>query len=95
MYMNDLKNNPSPPDPERDAGEYITVLMDYFRPAGEEKDVTHWLATSELCDAIRRLCPGAGIRAEDVYSAMLAAGFRYGCRPGTIGLDFRWMLHEK
>ena len=92
--MNDLKNNPSP-EPERDAGEYITVLMDYFRPAGEENDATHRLATSEICDAIRRLNPGAGIRAEDVYSAMLAAGFRYGRRPGTVGVDFCWLLHEK
>ncbi|MDR1221755.1 MAG: 5-formyltetrahydrofolate cyclo-ligase [Tannerella sp.] len=80
---------------DRDAGEYITILMSYFRPAGDEKDATHYLTTSEVSDAIRRLDPGAGIRSEDVYKAMLAAGFRYGYRPGTLGIDFRWMLHEK
>jgi hypothetical protein len=91
--MNDNNNTDSTKD--RDAGEYITILMNYFRPAGDEKDTTHYLTTSEVSDAIRRLDPGAGIRSEDVYKAMLAAGFRYGCRPGTLGIDFRWMLHEK
>ncbi|MDR2917642.1 MAG: 5-formyltetrahydrofolate cyclo-ligase [Tannerella sp.] len=91
--MNDKqdKNNA----PERDAGEYIAVLMGYFRPAKDDKDTTHYLTTSEVCDAIKRLDPGAGIRNEDVYNAMLASGFQYGCRPGTVGVDFRWMLHEK
>lgn len=31
----DINNTPEP-----DAGEYITVLMGYFRPANDEKDVT-------------------------------------------------------
>jgi hypothetical protein len=91
--MNDKKNTDSTKD--RDPGEYITILTDYYRPATGENDATHYLTTQEVCDAIRRLDPGAGIRSEDVYKAMLAAGFRYGCRPGTLGIDFRWMLHEK
>jgi hypothetical protein len=85
------KDSPPPCDP----GEYITILTGSFRPAADERDATHYLTTAEVTEAIRRLNPGAGIRSEDVYAAMLAAGFRYGCRPAAIGLDFRWMLHEK
>ncbi|MDR0349430.1 MAG: 5-formyltetrahydrofolate cyclo-ligase [Tannerella sp.] len=92
--MEDLNENKDNA-PECDPGEYITVLMGYFRPAKDEKDTTHYLTTSEVCDAIKRLDPGSGIRAEQVYKAMLDAGFQYGCRPGTVGVDFRWLLHEK
>ena len=67
--------------------EYISVLKGYFRPAQDEKDVTHYLTTSEVYEAIRRLDPASGIRTDDVYKAMLTAGFRYGCRPGTVGID--------
>lgn len=91
--MDDKNEKDNAPDP--DAGEYISVLMGYFRPSADEKDTTHYLSTSEVCDAIRRLNPGAAIRTEHVYDAMLGAGFQYGCRPGSVGLDFRWMLHEK
>jgi hypothetical protein len=81
--------------PNATPGEYITILLNHYRPATGERDATHYLTTQEVSDAIRRLDPGAAIRAEDVYRAMLEAGFRYGCRPGTLGIDFRWMLHEK
>ena len=91
--MDDKQNKDNTPEP--DAGEYITILMGYFRPATDEKDATHYLTTAEVCDAIKRLDPGSGIRSEHVYNAMLAAGFQYGCRPGSVGLDFRWLLHDK
>ena len=89
--MDDIKKD----DRERDASEYVSVLMAYYRPAADEKDTTHYLTTMEVYEAIRRLDPGSGIGTQEVYKAMIAAGFRYGCRPGTVGIDFRWMLHEK
>jgi hypothetical protein len=52
--MDDLNEKNTDNAPARNAGEYITVLMEYFRPAGEEKDTIHWLTTSEVSDAIRR-----------------------------------------
>ncbi|MDR1524747.1 MAG: 5-formyltetrahydrofolate cyclo-ligase [Tannerella sp.] len=73
----------------------ITALTAHFRPATDERDATHWLTTTEVSDAIRRLDPGAAISADKVFNAMHAAGFRYGYRPGSAGIDFRWMLHEK
>ena len=77
------------------ASSYIEALMQTFLPASSEAETTHWFSTDEVYDAIKKISPGAGITKEEVYDAMVAAGFRFQCRPGALALDFKWMLKIK
>ncbi len=76
------------------ASSYIEALMQTFLPALSEAETTHWFSTDEVYDAIKKISPGAGITKEEVYDAMIAAGFRFQCRPGALALDFKWMLKQ-
>ena len=76
------------------ASSYIEALMQTFLPASSEAETTHWFSTDEVYDAIKKISPGAGITKEEVYDAMVAAGFRFQCRPGALALDFKWMLKQ-
>ena len=76
------------------ASSYIEALMQTFLPALCEDETTHWFSTDEVYDAIKKISPGAGITKEEVYDAMVAAGFRFQCRPGALALDFKWMLKQ-
>ena len=51
--------------------------------------------TDEIYDAIRRIDPGAEISKSQVHQAMLDAGYQYRVRPGSNGIDFRWMLQAR
>ena len=42
-----------------------------------------------------RIDPEAHISKEQVHQAMLDAGYKYQNRPGSSGLDFRWMLQAR
>ena len=77
------------------ASSYIEALMQTFLPASRVAATTHWFSTDEVYDAIKKISPGAGITKEEVYDAMVAAGFRFQCRPGALALDFKWMLKIK
>lgn len=73
---------------------YIDALQQTFLPALTEVETTHWFSTDEIYDAIKKISPGASISKEDVYDAMIEAGFRFQCRPGALALDFKWMLKQ-
>lgn len=80
---------------ESSVSYYIDALMKTFIPALTEAETTHWFSTDEVYEAIKKISPGASINKEDVYDAMIEAGFRYQCRPGALALDFKWMLKIK
>lgn len=73
---------------------YIDALQQTFLPALTEAETTHWFSTDEVYDAIKKISPGTSITKEEVYDAMIAAGFRFQCRPGALALDFKWMLKQ-
>jgi len=76
-------------------GSYIDVLMESFKPANTNEGATHFFSTDEIHDAIIQLNPGADISSQDVYQAMIDAGFIFKPRAGTSGIDFRWLLLQK
>ena len=78
-----------------DSVTYIDALMSTYAPANSPDEVTHWFSTDEVYDAIRRLDPGTEVSKTDVFQAMQSAGFRFQPRPGTQGVDFKWMLRLK
>ena len=78
-----------------DISIHIAALSASFKPAMDARHTTHWFTTDEVYDAIRRIDPGAQISKEQVHQAMLDAGYRYQNRPGSSGIDFRWMLQSK
>lgn len=82
------------PDNTTDPTPYIDALSASFKPA-DPHTATHWFTTEEVYNAIRRVDPGAQITKEQVHAAMHNAGYRYANRPGSSGLDFRWMLVSK
>ncbi len=78
-----------------DISIHIAALSASFKPAPDARHTTHWFTTDEVFDAIRRIDPGAQITKDQVHQAMHDAGYRYRNRPGSAGLDFRWMLLAK
>lgn len=55
----------------------------------------HWFSTDEVYTAIKNLDPSASITKEQVFQAMIDAGFKFQNRPGASGCDFRWMFQER
>lgn len=82
-------------EPITDISIHIAALSATFKPAFDARHTTHWFTTDEVYDAIRRIDPGANINKEQVHQAMHDAGYRYQNRPGSSGIDFRWMLTAK
>lgn len=78
-----------------DISIHIAALSASFKSAVDARHSTHWFTTDEVYDAIRRIDPGVQISKEQVHQAMLDAGYQYRNRPGSSGLDFRWMLQAK
>ena len=74
---------------------YIDALMSTYAPAASPEEATHWFSTDEVYDAIRRLDPSTEISKTDVFEGMQSAGLRFQHRPGTQGIDFKWMLKLK
>lgn len=78
-----------------DISIYIAALQSTHRPAPDVRQTTHWFTTDEVYQAIKDIDPGAKITKDQVHNAMIAAGYQYQSRPGTHGLEFRWMLRAK
>lgn len=78
-----------------DVSIYIAALQQTFKPANSAKETTHWFTTEEVYQAIKKLDPGSDINRDQVYQAMINAGYKYQSRPGTQSLDFKWMLRSK
>ncbi|WP_455608189.1 5-formyltetrahydrofolate cyclo-ligase [Bacteroides rodentium] len=87
--------NKEPEQKITDISIHIASLSASFKPTPDARHATHWFSTDEAYDAIRRIDPGAQISKEQVHQAMLDAGYKYQNRPGSSGLDFRWMLQAK
>ena len=80
--------------PITDISIYIAALSTSFRPASAPAEATHFFPTPEVVDAIRGIDPSAKVCAEQVFSALLAAGYNFCNRPGAQGLEFKWMFCE-
>ena len=78
-----------------DPGIYIAALSATFRPAPDAHHVTHWLTTDEVYDAICKIDPAAQINKEQVFQALTDAGYQFQNRPGSSGIEFRWMMQAK
>ena len=80
--------------PITDISVYVAALFSTYRPASTPAEATHFFSTPEVVDAIRDIDPSAKISAEQVFSALLKAGFDFCNRPGAQGLEFKWMFRE-
>lgn len=80
---------------ENKADVYIQALSSVFKPVSSANEATHWFTTDEVYEAIKNINPGVGITKEQVHDTLINAGYTYQPRPGSFGLDFRWMLKAK
>ena len=80
---------------KKDTSFYLQAITSRYMPANTAYEATHRLSTEEICAAINKINPGANISAAEVYDMRKAAGFRFVAVPGTVGLQFRWILIEK
>ena len=95
--MKKQKNNPEENSQEKitDISIYIAALSTTFAPAADPAHTTHWLTTEEVINAINELDPAANISKEEIFKALWSAGYRFGQRPCSQSLSFRWMMTEK
>lgn len=89
------KNKENDEQPISNISIYIASLSLTYRPASTPAEATHFFSTPEVIEAIRNLDPSAKVSAEEVFSALLAAGYKFCNRPGAQGLEFKWMFREK
>lgn len=78
-----------------DISIYIAALQTTYRPATSPAAATHFFSTTEVVDAIRGIDPSAKVSPEQVFSALIDAGFNFCNRPGAHGLEFKWMFRER
>jgi len=79
----------------KNLSDYKQAITERYVPARTVEESTHRLSTEEICAAINKINPGVDISASEVYDLMKSAGFRFVAVPGTIGLQFKWILIEK
>ena len=84
----------NPEQPVTDISIYIAALSATYRPASAPAEATHFFSTAEVVDAIRNIDPSAKVCAEQLFSALNDAGFKFCNRPGAQGLEFKWMFRE-
>lgn len=84
----------NPEQPVTDISIYVAALQTTYRPASAPAEATHFFSTAEVVDAIRNIDPSAKVCAEQVFSALNDAGFKFCNRPGAQGLEFKWMFRE-
>lgn len=71
---------------------YLDSLMESYRPTGDVEEATHFFSTDEVFDAIKQLNPGAEITKNEIFDALIDAGFIFRTRRGASGLDYRWLF---
>lgn len=81
--------------PITDISIQIAALSASFKPAYDVKSTTHWFTTEEIYEAIIQIDPGADVDKKQIHQSMLDAGFQYRIRPGSSGIEFRWMLQAR
>lgn len=89
-----IKKTENDEQPVTDISIYIAALSATYRPASAPAEATHFFSTAEVVDAIRNIDPSAKVCAEQVFSALNDAGFKFCNRPGAQGLEFKWMFRE-
>ena len=90
--MNKNEKNKSP---QTDLNVYLEAINRSFEPAKVPNEATHWFSTDDVANAIREIDPTANIDRTLLIKALRAAGYRIECKPGTQGLQFRWILRAK
>lgn len=81
--------------PVTDISVYVAALSATYRPARTPAETTHWFSTHEVADAIRQIDPSAKVDENLVFQALRDAGYDFCNRPGSQGLQFKWMFREK
>ena len=90
-----IKNNKAPEQSFTDISIYVAALSTTYRPVSAPAEATHFFSTTEVVDAIKEIDPSAKISSDLVFSALHDAGYRFCNRPGTHGLEFKWMFRER
>ena len=80
--------------PITDISIYVAALSSTYRPASTPEEATHFFSTPEVVDAIRNIDPSTKVWAEQIFAALLKAGYNVCNRPGAQGLEFKWMFRE-
>lgn len=91
--MSNKKKNPE--QTITDISIYVAALFTTYRPASAPAEATHFFSTAEVVDAIRGIDPSAKVSPEQVFSALIDAGFNFCNRPGAHSLEFKWMFRER
>ena len=85
-------NNPLP---LADISVYIAALQTTYRPAATPAEATHFFSTEEVLQAIKGIDPPANVVSTQVFDALRQVGFDFCNRPGSHGLEFKWMFRER
>ena len=85
-------NNPLP---LADISIHIAALQTTYRPAATPAEATHFFSTEEVLQAIKGIDPAANVVSTQVFDALRQAGFDFCNRPGSHGLEFKWMFRER
>lgn len=85
----------TPEQPITDISIYVAALSTTYRPTSAPAEATHFFSTVEVVDAIRGIDPSAKVSPEQVFSALIDAGFNFCNRPGAHSLEFKWMFRER
>lgn len=81
--------------PITDISVYVAALSSTYRPASAPAEATHFFSILEIVDAIRDIDPSAKVCVEQVFSALLNAGYNFCNRPDAQGLEFKWMFCKR
>lgn len=81
--------------PITDISLYVAALQTTYRPASAPAEATHFFSTAEVVNAIRDIDPSAKVSPVQVFDALRQAGFDFCNRPGSHGLEFKWMFRER
>lgn len=81
--------------PITDISLYVAALQTTYRPASAPAEATHFFSTVEVVNAIRDIDPSAKVSPVQVFDALRQAGFDFCNRPGSHGLEFKWMFRER
>lgn len=88
-------DNQKKEQPVTDISVYVAALGATYRPSRTPQEATHWFSTHEVADAIRQIDPSAKVDENQVFQALRDAGYDFCNRPGSQGLQFKWMFREK
>lgn len=81
--------------PLADISIHIAALQATYRPAATPAEATHFFSTEEVLQAIKGIDPAANVVSTQVFDALRQAGFDFCNRPGSHGLEFKWMFRER